>query len=331
VGKRRTTPFDRLAREARFAATQAEILSEVVGQIPDYLERRRPAVVLSPETVFVEHFGNSAEYLQWLTPVLMEYLQRDAEFNQETGRSVVYRYVFLPITSREQNWFERRRLIQSIIMTLHVQLWFGVICGVYFVDQATVTREQLLTLANFACVPHADLLFDVPGFHSENGIDLVKVRGDETSRRISAMIRTLAGKNVRPLWLFYDELNFSRSRLSGWRWSVLRQFFERLCAPMRCVGCGTSIRRFALDHIAPIAAGHFQTLVNFQPLCKMCNSAKGAQEGDDPFGIRLIIPPQLQTHLLDDVMRQAPRWLGTVRRPQTSAEIRATLEKVGAT
>ena len=328
--KRREDPFDRLAREARFAATQAEILSEVVGEMGGHLERRRPAAVLSPETVFVEHFGNPSEYLQWLTPVLMEYLQRDADFNEETGRSLVYRYVFLPITAREHNWFERRRLIQSILMTLHVQMWFGVICGVYFVDQATVTREQLVTLANFACLPHADILFDVPGFHSETGLDLLQLRGGETTRRIAAMIQTLAGKSARPLWLFYDEANFSRARLIGWRWNVLRRFFERLCTPMRCVGCGTSIRRFALDHIAPVAAGHFQTLINFQPLCKTCNSAKGAQEGDDPFGIRVLISPDLQTRTLDDVMRLPPRWLGSVRRPQNPAEIRAVLEKIGA-
>jgi hypothetical protein len=192
-----------------------------------------------------------------------------------------------------------------------------------------VSPEQLVTLANFASLPHADILYDAPGFHSDGGLDLRTIRGSESHRRITGVVRELAGK-ARPLWLFYDEQNFSTQRLTGWRWNVLRRFFEFLCSPMRCIGCGTSIRRFALDHIAPIAKRHFQTLPNFQPLCKMCNSAKGDREGDDPFGVRLLIPQHLRTNRLDQIMRQRPEWLGFINRPQSSIEIQTSLERVGA-
>lgn len=43
----------------------------------------------------------------------------------------------------------------------------------------------------------------------------------------------------------------------------------------RCVMCGTAERKIVKDHITPIYQGGSDGVDNLQPLCIVCNSAKG--------------------------------------------------------
>ena len=55
--------------------------------------------------------------------------------------------------------------------------------------------------------------------------------------------------------------------------------FELLCKSYdyRCLGCGSSPKRLTVDHVVPLSKGGNDTIDNIQPLCKPCNSSKGAK------------------------------------------------------
>lgn len=233
----------------------------------------------------------------------------------------MYRYVFLPIPELVTNWSRRRRLMKAILLTLHVHLWFGVICGIYFVNQQRVDVSELVAVANFLQLPRAKVLFDAPGFHSAASIDLRRIDGPTARTRPAEAWKRLGVDRQKPMWLFYDEETYGGEKLHSWRWQAYRRFFWRLYHPVKCFGCGVALDKFALDHIAPHVRKHPQTLVNFQPLCKECNSYKGDDEVDDPFVVQIMLPEHLRTRQLDDIMRQRPPWLGYVTRPTEQSEI----------
>src|SRR5574341_1040893 len=151
--------LDRIAAESRFVAAQAEILSEILSEVPTLLGMRDLVRLLSPETVLLEHYKEPDKYWQWLYPSLLEYLREDEDFNLATKNSVVYRYVLLPLPGFLDNWYQRRLLIQAILLHLHVQLWFGVICGVFFVDQRKVDFSGIRDKLNFMAMPEAQMVF----------------------------------------------------------------------------------------------------------------------------------------------------------------------------
>lgn len=45
----------------------------------------------------------------------------------------------------------------------------------------------------------------------------------------------------------------------------------------KCVHCGTTEKRLEVDHITPLKKGGTNYIENIQPLCKSCNSSKGAR------------------------------------------------------
>jgi len=51
----------------------------------------------------------------------------------------------------------------------------------------------------------------------------------------------------------------------------------------KCAHCGESEgrRKLTLDHIRPLARGGAHTKANVQPLCKPCNSRKGAKDNEE--------------------------------------------------
>jgi hypothetical protein len=216
------TKFGRISEQAKAEAAQADVLAEIFTQLPTYFDRRRPVALLSPETVFLEHFDEPNEYWQWLSPVLFEYLRQDSEFNLLTGRSLVYRYVFLPVPELVGNWSRRRRLMKAILLTLHVHLWFGVICGIYFVNQQRVDVSELVSVANFLQLPRAKVLFDAPGFHSAASIDLRRIDGATARTRPNEAWKRLGVDRQKPMWLFYDEDTYGGEKLHSWRLAGLQ-------------------------------------------------------------------------------------------------------------
>jgi hypothetical protein len=314
--------LERIANEARAAAAQAEILKQVITDIPNYLETSKLVTILSPETVILEHYQEFERCWQWFTPALLTYLEADQNFNELTSSSLVHRYVVLPNPSVEDNWYRQRVLRQIILMHLHVQLWFGVICGIFFVDPKRVNIEKVIDDLNFASMPEQRIFYDVPGFHSHEELRANILRGHDAKNRFEEIRRWFVPQDDFPIWIFYDEDNFEPKRLKGWRWYSLRVFFHYLYGKqILCAGCGHFVEDFNLDHIAPISRNHFQTLINFQPLCPECNTAKRDIEGDDPFGLRLLLPEYLRTRQLDDILRLQPPWLGKIGRPRSKREM----------
>lgn len=314
--------LERIAHEARAAAAQAEILKGVISDIPNYLETAKLITILSPETVILEHYAEPEKCWQWFTPALLTYLEADQNFNILTKSSLVHRYVLLPIPSVETNWYRQRILRQIILMHLHVQLWFGVICGIFFVDPRRMNIKMVIDELNFASIPEQGFFYDVPRFHSHEELLAKTLRDDQAKRRFEEVKQWFIPHEDFPIWIFYDEENFEGNRLKGWRWDKLRLFFQHLYGEyILCAGCGRLVEDFSLDHIAPISRKHFQTLINFQPLCHACNVAKRDIEGDDPFSLRLLLPEYLRTRQLDDILRLQPAWLGKISRPRSKREI----------
>lgn len=66
----------------------------------------------------------------------------------------------------------------------------------------------------------------------------------------------------------------SPSRYTEAEWLALCAFHNH-----RCLACGRK-RKLTADHIVPLYLGGSDDITNIQPLCKPCNSSKGAQTID---------------------------------------------------
>jgi 5-methylcytosine-specific restriction endonuclease McrA len=174
---------------------------------------------------------------------------------------------------------------------------------------------------NFLAIPAYGLLYDLPSFYRSDTIQSDLLDGSKARDRlkeISVFVRRLGQAS----WLYYDDANFNGPRLTGSRWGTLRTFFRRLYGPtLTCIGCGRAVGAYALDHIAPVSRGYFQTLINFRPLCRSCNSAKGNLLGEDPYRPRIFIPRELPTDGLDIIYTSVPPWLGSIQRPGSERDL----------
>lgn len=73
-----------------------------------------------------------------------------------------------------------------------------------------------------------------------------------------------------------------RARKLGNGGTVTDQEFKELCERYgnKCLRCGKTAVKLTLDHVIPLKAGGPNTIDNAQPLCKICNSIKGAKTID---------------------------------------------------
>ena len=51
----------------------------------------------------------------------------------------------------------------------------------------------------------------------------------------------------------------------------------------KCLACGRGDLPLTVDHVIPLSKGGLNTIDNIQPLCRSCNSSKGANEVDYRF------------------------------------------------
>jgi hypothetical protein len=311
----------RIARNHRAVAQQAEVLANFEEDVPNYLDRSASVALVAADTVVFENYRDPQLCLAWLNAALRGWLRANERFNDMSKRSVLYRYVVLPYPGLLKNWYKRATLVETVLLHLHLQLWHGVICGVIFADPRRVTIAEVTKALNFLAIPAHDLIYDVPSFYGSDSLRTSILSGSTGTSRIDE-IRQFVSKNGKLLWLHYDEANFGGPRLDGWRWDTLRAFFRQLYGPnLSCSGCSRMIGSFALDHIAPVSKKYFQTLINFQPLCKSCNSAKKDLEGEDPYRPKIFLPEELSTPTLNDIFRHRPPWLGTLQRPGSQSEL----------
>jgi 5-methylcytosine-specific restriction endonuclease McrA len=73
-----------------------------------------------------------------------------------------------------------------------------------------------------------------------------------------------------------------RARVAGNGGKFTAQEWKDLCERYenKCLCCGRSDVKLAADHVIPLKNGGVNTIENLQPLCKSCNSSKGARHRD---------------------------------------------------
>jgi hypothetical protein len=321
--------LDEVAERQGRVAAHAAALANLERQLTGRLDRSNQFAILVADTAIAENYSKPRECLAWLAASHRSWLRINAAFNEQVGRLAFYRYVLLPSPGLVRNLARRQALIDVILLHLHLQLWHGIICGVVFLDPRRAGVAKVLRDLNFVSIPSQHFFIDTPQFYQGSNIESSTVDRSNADRRLAQVWQTLfAGGKGAPIWLHYDEANYSGRRLHGWRWEAFRYFFRRLYGPMlRCSLplCGRLVGPFELDHIAPVSKRFHQTLINFRPLCVRCNREKGDMVHEDPFQIKLLLPEELRTRELDDIQRQPPDWLGKVRPPQSASEIGKSL------
>jgi hypothetical protein len=312
MGSPRKINAEKYVRESQQAETLSDLEQHSYELLHDEL------VVVSADTIIYEHYRNVNNARIWLEGLHWEWLNANMELCSKSSGSVYYRYIVLPYPYVLQNTTQRKRLIDSIILNVHLHLWHGVICAIKFLDPRIHSINQLTREMNFFIIPEAEEFFGLPAYYRSNTIEQVRVVGSEYVRQQQLVKQWASMEDSDLVWLFYDEAHFERKRLSGWHWSQLRRFFFQLNAEILiCPLCRTR-QCTELDHIAPCSRGYFQTLLNFELLCGECNRYKSNIESVDPFAFHTLIEPRLQSKALEQVLREPPPWLGRIRRPKTA-------------
>jgi uncharacterized protein YdaU (DUF1376 family) len=71
------------------------------------------------------------------------------------------------------------------------------------------------------------------------------------------------------------------------------EWAEMLTAYGRCLKCQSSAGEIVKDHVIPIYQGGSDAIVNIQPMCRKCNSAKGSDRTDHRIGLPETLPKWL--------------------------------------
>lgn len=322
---RNETELERVARTHHQIALQAEVLASLEREIPNHIEKSDAFDVLMADTVLAENYHNPSECLAWLTASHRAWLKRNLEFNHMAGRMILHRYILLPDPSLFPNRY-RNLLTNIILLHLQIQLWHGIVCGIVFLNPRTRNIAKDISDLNFVSIPSHRTFFDTPAFYKGGSPKTTILTDMKADARYRHAVRVISSRRSAPLWLHYDEENFSGVRLNGWRWEVLRKFFSRLYGPeLFCTRCHVKLDKFALDHIAPVSKGYPQTIINFRPLCKKCNSEKGDIIDEDPYAVRLLQLSNSMTRELEDIHRQPPSWLGKIRSPSSLRDVTGKL------
>ena len=319
--------FDELARQYRRDALEAELMASYERELLNHIDISRPAIVLSSDTTIAEMYDDPWSCLVWFRGAHQYWLKKNFEFIEKAKNQIYYRYIFVPHPCFQKNLQKRRILVELIQLHLHLHLWHGVVTGVVFVDPRRNNIKGLIRDLNFVSVPRHQLFFESRDFFREQDIIFNKLFDNIATKKYTSIISSIAQQKLSPIWLYYNETNFSRDRITGWRWQTLREFFSKLYGPkISCYYCSReNTETFALDHIAPISHGYYQTLLNFRPLCKSCNSGKGAIIGDNPYKLRLLFPQDLDTVELNRILSEPPSWLGNIVSPTSRREIERSL------
>jgi 5-methylcytosine-specific restriction endonuclease McrA len=87
-------------------------------------------------------------------------------------------------------------------------------------------------------------------------------------------------KNNKDLSISFVHERRARLRGAEGKYTVKEwnNLIEKYCN--KCVCCGRTDVKLTVDHVKPLIAGGNNTIDNIQPLCKSCNSSKGAKHID---------------------------------------------------
>ena len=79
-----------------------------------------------------------------------------------------------------------------------------------------------------------------------------------------------------------EKTRLRRARKRDAKGSFTDAQFQALCVHYEhmCLCCGEKLGKLAADHIQPLSIGGPNSIDNIQPLCRSCNSKKGAKTID---------------------------------------------------
>jgi HNH endonuclease len=291
--------------------SQSDCLNYIAGRVENYIDSSCGQSIVCADTLLFQCATDPVKSLAWLEGLLRLWLHSNLNLDFITGHRLYHRYILVPIATPKMNEYRRRILREITVLYVHVQLWYGMVCGIVFCDPNSTTARELVRI-HFTGITKASVLFDTPHFHNGTSVETQELHGRPASGRLDQYLHKFESQD--PIWLFYDEENFAGKRLAGMRWDNMKKFFGRLySADMRCYLCNEPIRYFELDHIAPIALGFYQTLLNFAPACKRCNGRKSDIPGYDPFRTRIIVPECVRQCGLERIQTTIPPWMGKLR------------------
>lgn len=310
-------------KRTEIAAAQFKVLLPLKNQIENVMESNKRFSVIFFDTQIYETHNSIDVAGGWLTGALAEWLEINAQILDTIGHDALYRIVLLPYPHTVANLAKRQLLVDYIRLIMHVHLWHGVICPVYFVDPKTMPDISIISKHIFVAMPKNKIFIPMPNFFRADSAYVSTLEGSQAIKAIRDAFCRIGLHRRKPIWLFYDEDNFQDGeKLSGWRWKSQRQFFHALYGTtIHCLLCHSAISHWCLDHIAPYALGFSQTLLNFQPLCRECNSAKGTLPVSNPRKIPLFIPPTVESQHLTSIVENPPPWLGKRRMKRTKESV----------
>ncbi len=111
-----------------------------------------------------------------------------------------------------------------------------------------------------------------------------KVRVSATKAAYYAAHRAEYAQSSAAWWRVHPDaarakVNRRRARIAGNGGSFTAKEWQNLCVTYdhRCLRCGREDQPLAADHIQPVSKGGSSDISNIQPLCRSCNSWKGAR------------------------------------------------------
>jgi hypothetical protein len=321
--------LDTFIDHIKLTAAQTEVLESIHHSLLNHLSNEKGLAVCCVDTVLYELHDEPRFHYAWATGALEHWLGRNQNLILELSKSVLHRFIILPTYSSIRDPFLRSNFLNVVIFNLHIHLWHGVVACVIFLDPRKHNPKELSKRLNITSVPLHKTIFGSADFYGSNNLDVFQEQGPVARDHFNQLYSVIKESEYTPIWLWYDESNYSQRRLTGAKWETLRSFFYHFeIYPFVCPICKQK-GPFTLDHVLPIADGHYQTLLNFMGICKKCNSFKRDRYPRfDPYGFPQFIPEKYRSEALRKILTEPPPWLGTVSRPSDKRSLNTIIHQL---
>jgi 5-methylcytosine-specific restriction endonuclease McrA len=118
---------------------------------------------------------------------------------------------------------------------------------------------------------------DNPDKHREKVRKWQKANPEKTKAFFNRWLDANRGRFMESVRAYQARKKGSGGKIKPEEWQKLKEFYNYTC--LRCHRREPEIK-LTLDHVVPLKLGGMNTIDNAQPLCKSCNSGKGAKIAD---------------------------------------------------
>ncbi len=213
-------------QRAKIELAQLEALIPLQHKIEDVMKAHEQFCVIFIDTHIYESYNSIDLHTSWLSGALAEWLEVNAKIQRDLGFTAIHRIILLPYPQVISNVATRRFVIDYIRLLLHVHLWYGVICPIYFVDPRKMPDTDKITNHIFTAMPWSKIFISMPKFFSEHSVYQKPIEGLKSHQTLRDSLTAIGLIDKKPIWLYYDEDNFGGGKkLRGWRWKEMRSFF----------------------------------------------------------------------------------------------------------